>query len=473
MDHSASKIGAIRGEKTGLVTTQIEWIELVGGLPEQDSLFLRDLIGRHREQFVGVFYDRLMSNRDAATFLSQKMVQERLHNSLSDWLLKMFERTAGDVDAFIREQRKVGEVHARIDVPIHVVMQGARLLKNEIVRQLKLEVATREGLARLIVHVSNAIDIAIEIMSQSFVKDARESAQTDEAYRAFTLSHDFPLERESQRAALMEWSQSLLFNLYGNPDSPLHTLASSDFGLWLQHKADLMFSNSSTLENIRRNVEHIDNVLLPAINGARKDNPTELAACLSLFQTKIGEVKFLLSELFQAAAAMETGRDPLTRALNRRFMPSILTREVRMASQKAMDLSVLMIDIDHFKNINDTYGHSSGDAVLQQVAETILSLCRPSDFVFRYGGEEFLVALVEADEDKAFAIGEELRRQIAQQPMNLPDGARQSVTLSIGVAAFNGHPDYSHLVNAADRALYRAKQAGRNRCEKEVPLAID
>lgn len=473
MDHSASKIDVTWGEKTGLGTTQVEWIELVGGLPKEHSLILRDLIGRHRERFVGVFYDRLMNNRDAVTFLSQKMVQERLHNSLSDWLMKMFERTAEDVDAFIREQRKVGEVHARIDVPIHVVMQGARLLKNEIVRQLKLEVTTREVLSRLIVHVSNAIDIAIEIMSQAFVKDARESAQTDEAYRAFTLSHDFPLERESQRAALMEWSQSLLFNLYGNPETPLHPLASSDFGLWLQHKADLMFSNSSTLENIRRNAEHIDHVLLPAINSTRKDNPTELATSLSLFQTKIGEVKFLLSELFQAAAAMETGRDPLTRALNRRFMPSILTREVRMASQKGMDLSLLMIDIDHFKNINDTYGHSSGDAVLQQVAETILSLCRPSDFVFRYGGEEFLVALVEADADKAFAIGEELRRQIAQQPMKLPDGAHQSVTLSIGVAAFNGHPDYSHLVNAADRALYRAKQGGRNRCEKEVPLAID
>ena len=473
MDHSASKVDVTWGEKTGLGTTQVEWIELVGDLPKEHSLILRDLIGRHRERFVGVFYDRLMNNRDAVTFLSQKMVQERLHNSLSDWLMKMFERTAEDVDAFIREQRKVGEVHARIDVPIHVVMQGARLLKNEIIRQLKLEVTTREVLSRLIVHVSNAIDIAIEIMSQAFVKDARESAQTDEAYRAFTLSHDFPLERESQRAALMEWSQSLLFNLYGNPETPLHPLASSDFGLWLQHKADLMFSNSSTLENIRRNAEHIDHVLLPTINSARKDNPTELAASLSLFQTKIGEVKFLLSELFQAAAAMETGRDPLTRALNRRFMPSILTREVRMASQKGMDLSLLMIDIDHFKNINDTYGHSSGDAVLQQVAETILSLCRPSDFVFRYGGEEFLVALVEADADKAFAIGEELRRQIAQQPMKLPDGAHQSVTLSIGVAAFNGHPDYSHLVNAADRALYRAKQGGRNRCEKEVPLAID
>jgi len=200
MDHSASKTDTTWGAKTGLGTTQAEWVELVGGLPEEHSFFLRDLIGRNRELFVGVFYERLMSNRDAATFLSQKMVQERLHNSLSDWLLKMFERNAGDVDAFIREQRKVGEVHARIDVPIHVVMQGARLLKNEIIRQLKLKVATREVLARLIVHVSNAIDIAIEIMSQAFVKDARESAQTDEAYRAFTLSHDFPLERESLRS---------------------------------------------------------------------------------------------------------------------------------------------------------------------------------------------------------------------------------------------------------------------------------
>lgn len=472
MDYSTSEIDTTWGAKTGLGTTRAEWVELVGSLSEDHALFLRDLINRHRAQFVGVFYDRLMSNRDAAVFLSQKMVQERLHNSLSDWLLKMFQRKADDVDAFIREQRKVGEVHARIDVPIHVVMQGARLLKNEIIRRLEQEVETREALARLIVHVSNAIDIAIEIMSQAFVKDARESAQSDEAYRAFTLSHDFPLERESQRAALMEWSQSLLFNLYGNADSPLRSLASSDFGLWLQHKADLMFSNSGTLDNIRRNVDYIDNVLLPAINNARRNDPANLAASLTLFQTKIGEVKFLLSELFQAAAALETGRDPLTRALNRRFMPSILTREVRMASQKAMDLSVLMIDIDHFKTINDTYGHSGGDAVLQQVAEAILSLCRSSDFVFRYGGEEFLVALVEADADRAFAIGEELRKQIAQQPMNLPDGACQSVTLSIGVAAFNGHPDYSHLVNAADRALYRAKQGGRNRCEREAPLAI-
>src|SRR5690606_8719255 len=107
-------------------------------------------------------------------------------------------------------------------------------------------------------------------------KDARKSAQTDEAYRAFTLSHDIPLERESQRAALMEWSQSLLFNLYGNGDSPLLLLGSSDFGLWLQHKADMLFSGSATLERLRQTVSLIDYELLPTLNTARKSDPAAL-----------------------------------------------------------------------------------------------------------------------------------------------------------------------------------------------------
>ncbi len=472
MDHPTSPIDTTWGEKTGRGATEAEWVELVRSLPQTQARTLSDLVERHRHAFVSLFYERLMHNRDASVFLSQKIVQERLHNSLSNWLTELFQSSPGDVDAFVTKQRKIGEVHARIDVPIHVVMQGARLLKNEIISKLVKEISDRGTLAHLIMYVGAVIDIATEIMSQAFVKDTRESAQTDEAYRAFTLSHDFPLERESQRAALMEWSQSVLFNLYGNVDTPLLPLAGSDFGLWLQHKADLMFSNSSTLENIRRNVRHIDDILLPVIGDTRKDNPAALASLLTAFQTKIGEMKFLLSELFQAAATMETGRDPLTRTLNRRFMPSILTREVRMASQKHMDLSVLMIDIDHFKRINDTYGHAAGDAVLQQVAEAILSFCRSSDFVFRYGGEEFLVALVEADGKKAFRVAEELRQRITRQPLNLPDGDRQRVTLSIGIATFNGHPDYSHLIDAADRALYRAKRAGRNRCESGAPLSL-
>ncbi len=459
------------GSKTGLGATEAEWAELVAALPEAQSRFLADLMAARAPEFVGVFYHRLMQNGEASPFLSQKVVQERLNGALAAWLANLFRRGASDVAAFMAEQRTIGAVHARIAVPIHVVMQGARLLKNEIARRLAIEVADRDALSRLTLHVDNLIDIAIEVMSQAFVKDAGARVRNDEAYRAFALSHDFPLERESQRAALMEWSQSLLFNLYGDMAHPLAPLSGSDFGLWLQHKAELMFAGAPALEAIRRKAADVDAALLPAVDGARRDDPAALPAALAQFQAAIGEIKFLLSELFQAAATMEAGRDPLTRMLNRRFLPSILSREVRMAALKSMDFSVLMIDIDHFKRINDRFGHGGGDAVLQQAAETILSLCRASDFVFRYGGEEFLIALVETDEDAAMAIAEELRQRLAAQKLKLPDGTEQSVTLSIGVSSFNGHPDYSHLVDAADRALYRAKQSGRNRCEKEAPLA--
>jgi diguanylate cyclase len=122
-----------------------------------------------------------------------------------------------------------------------------------------------------------------------------------------------------------------------------------------------------------------------------------------------------------------------------------------------------MIDVDHFKQINDRWGHSAGDLVLRQVAEVILDTVRLSDFVFRYGGEEFLVALIETDAQQGFEVAERIRHQLAARELRLPNEAPFTVTASIGLAAYKGHPDYAYLVEAADRALYKAKEAGRNR----------
>ncbi len=466
MDAAASLKDAPQwDEKTVLGDTQTEWVELISNLPDEQAALLSNLVEQHKQGFVDIVYSRLMHNQDVAVFLSHQSVHDRLEHSLSKWLVHLLESRPDDVVAFVQEQCQMGKLHARIQVPIHVILQGARLFKNEIIKKLQTNIAERDTLVRLIVHISNAVDIAIEIMTETFVGDSRKSAQTDEAYRTFALSHDIPLERESQRAALMEWSQSILFNLYGNDNAPLMPLGNSDFGLWMQHKADMMFSGSVTLERLRQSVRVIDDELLPAIKSARKNNPAELSASLSHFQIKISEVKFLVSELFQVAATMESGRDPLTRALNRKFMPSILTREVRMALQKGLDFSVLMIDIDHFKMINDKLGHSGGDKVLQQVAENVLSLCRPGDFVFRYGGEEFLVALVETGKHDALDLAENMRQRIGQLHLRLPTDLSSAVTLSIGVASFDGDPDYAQLVERADQALYRAKRSGRNRCE--------
>lgn len=453
-----------------LVSAEDEWHDLISNLPEEQTRFLSDFLERNRQLFIDNFYHQLIQNQEAAAFLSKKVVYDDLQRSLHNWLACLFTTNPANTSSFIEQQQKIGETYARIQVPISLIMQGTRLLKNEIMQLLQQEVQDREVLIILLMHVSNAIDIAAELMSQAFVRNARKSARTDEAYRSFALSHDMPLERESQRAALMEWSQSVLFTVYGNGRNSLHSLGSSDFGLWLQHKADMMFPGSATLERLRETVTHIDHTLLPAISAASNHDAAALAEAVAEFEKRIGETKFLLAELFHAVAAMEVGRDPLTRTLNRRFMPPILSREVRMASRNGLDFSLLMVDIDHFKAINDAHGHSGGDTVLQQIAEIILSHCRPGDFVFRYGGEEFLPALVETNEQSAWGFAEDLRRQVEREAFKLPDGSKTNATLSIGIACFDGHLDYTLLVDAADRAVYRAKQSGRNRCIVETTL---
>jgi diguanylate cyclase len=210
-------------------------------------------------------------------------------------------------------------------------------------------------------------------------------------------------------------------------------------------------------------MRQIDGVLLPKIAEGRIEKGAKLNEPLSRLQATIDEIKFFLSELFQATTALEAGRDPLTRTLNRRFLLSILSREVALARSNGTPLSLLMVDVDHFKQINDRWGHSVGDLVLRQIAELILENVRLSDFVFRYGGEEFLIALVETDGPEALEAAERIRTLFMERTFRLPDGREMNATASVGIASFQGHPDYAVLIDAADHALYRAKAEGRNR----------
>ncbi|MBO1075183.1 GGDEF domain-containing protein [Roseomonas marmotae] len=445
--------------------TQQQWLEHVTELDSNIAQSVSDIISDNSAEFVSVFYSTLLDDEEAAPFLSHNMVNERLSHSLQKWLLRLFCDQPEDVETFAREQQAIGVAHARMQIPIHLVMQGARLLKGAIIRHLARTTLERDALVEAMIYVGALIDIAVALMNQAFVKDTRRGAQTDEAYRIFALGQDISLERETQRAALLEWSQGVLFSLYSHPPgAPLPSLGSSDFGLWLHHKAGIMFQGASALDEIRASMREVDQLLLPAIVRARHADSPTVARQLEELQNKITEMKYLLSSLFQAAAALENGRDPLTRALNRRFLPSILSREVTLAAQSDSSFSLVMIDVDHFKEVNDRFGHSGGDVVLAQVAETIQESCRMGDFIFRYGGEEFLIALVETDSAKALQVADRIRRDLEAKEIRLADGSSLRVTLSAGIATFNGHPDYTHLVNAADLALYRAKRAGRNRC---------
>jgi diguanylate cyclase len=138
---------------------------------------------------------------------------------------------------------------------------------------------------------------------------------------------------------------------------------------------------------------------------------------------------------------------------------------VALARRSSVPFAVLLLDLDHFKNINDTHGHDSGDLVLQQAADIVTACVRVGDFTFRYGGEELLVVLVEIDLEQAKYVAETIRARFAAEPLRVGDGKTMPVTVSIGVAAYKGNPDYEKIVKEADEALYRAKNNGRNRIE--------
>jgi diguanylate cyclase (GGDEF)-like protein len=157
-------------------------------------------------------------------------------------------------------------------------------------------------------------------------------------------------------------------------------------------------------------------------------------------------------------------RDGLTRAFNRKYFDERLDQELAYAQRHDSDLALLMVDVDYFKTINDTYGHVTGDAVLQQLSAHMLRIIRAEDVFARYGGEEFAILSRGIHLETGKAFGERVRAAVERYPFATTEGTL-SVTVSVGVAAYPdveiGQP--SHLVETADRALYRAKAAGRNR----------
>ncbi|CAM6240500.1 Diguanylate cyclase DosC [Enterobacter hormaechei] len=169
-----------------------------------------------------------------------------------------------------------------------------------------------------------------------------------------------------------------------------------------------------------------------------------------------------MRELFDEVSRHEVGVDVLTRLLNRRFLPTIFKREILHATRAGTKLSTLLIDVDKFKQINDTWGHNTGDEILRKVSGAFYDNVRTCDYVFRYGGDEFLIVLTEISEVDALRIAERIRRRVEKIKVNSPIGDIIPLSLSIGVAMFNGHPDYERLIQAADEALYGAKRRGRN-----------
>src|SRR5690606_2695640 len=173
---------------------------------------------------------------------------------------------------------------------------------------------------------------------------------------------------------------------------------------------------------------------------------------------------------FQRQMFESASRDGLTGALNKRYFLDRLELEVDHAVRHGRSLSLLLMDIDHFKQVNDTHGHLAGDAVLRGVSAVIAPVVRRGDVFARYGGEEFALIMRSAGLETAAGLAEQVRHALAERRFDSDAGVLR-VTISIGVvslaAASEGTP--TGLLAAADAALYRAKRNGRNRVETYRP----
>jgi diguanylate cyclase (GGDEF)-like protein/PAS domain S-box-containing protein len=174
-------------------------------------------------------------------------------------------------------------------------------------------------------------------------------------------------------------------------------------------------------------------------------------------QTQLIEIGLLQSKLREQSI-----RDPLTNLFNRRYLEETLERELARAAREDYPVCVIMIDLDHFKRVNDTYGHEAGDEVLKALATTLAEQCRRGDFACRYGGEEFVVVMPNINTDTAYERAEKIRQSL--NSLDVPYGHYHlTTTVSIGIACYpiNGDTRES-VLRAADRAMYGAKEAGRD-----------
>jgi diguanylate cyclase (GGDEF)-like protein/PAS domain S-box-containing protein len=190
----------------------------------------------------------------------------------------------------------------------------------------------------------------------------------------------------------------------------------------------------------------------------RKAVEKDLRRAMDRLQNQLIEIGTLQSKLREQAI-----RDALTNLFNRRYLEETLERELSRAERESYPLCVIMMDLDYFKEVNDTYGHEAGDVVLKTLADTAVQQSRHGDFVCRYGGEEFVVVMPNIGIETAKRRADELHQTI--NALNIPYGVfNLTTTISMGVAAYPDHGGTKEeLIRAADRALYVAKNTGRNR----------
>ncbi|WP_292820641.1 GGDEF domain-containing protein [Methylophilus sp.] len=441
-----------------------EWQAIITSTPPAVIQQVYALIGDHMQELLTGYRHYLSTDPVLSKVLNTEEMRTQWTAVFEEWAYQLFSMQFSDVSHFVQAQHALGMKLSRVGYPAHSVSKSLRMINACILRHILMQPWTDEQKLQSVMYVNQLIGLSYEIRNQGYMQSISDQTRLDESYRLAVIGSNIAMERERQRAFLTEWERNILAWFYSPSDIGLPRLAKSEFGMWFLHKASLMFERTPKLQNIAECIAKIDQQILPKLETTQYDDRAAIGSQFQLIQQDLVKIKFVINEIFDAHIELDNARDSLTRLLNRRFIHTVLSREIALQKRAgAIGFAVLILDLDHFKSVNDRHGHAAGDMALQKVAALMTESVRPSDFVFRYGGEEMLLILVEADAATATKVAEEIRHKVAQAQILAPNGERLALTVSIGGALAKGNIDYESVIAEADKALYQAKHAGRNR----------
>lgn len=447
---------------------QVIFSDIYQNKNKQYMLSINMLFKKHGDQITNNFYSQLSALEETNDFLTTELVEKRLKASLKKWLISITDLDLNsDFSILFEGQQLIGKAHARIRVPIHLVTYGIDILKQNFFEILQQEHTDANERLELLNLTNRIIDFAVMLFNQIYYSKSINQDKNEHNLRQHFISHNLALEFEQSRADLLHWQRELLTLLF-YPYSKVKTrnitlLSLSKFGLWIEHRAVLLFYKENEVQKLRSNLYKADELVKQVVNLNQDEKWEQLAQKVTELDNLVTSTDWLLDHVAKDIAAMDNNKDPLTKMFSRRYLPNIIQHEIHYCLERDVSFGVIMVDLDHFKDINDQFGHTVGDSVLSRTAILLSSSIRAYDYVFRYGGEEFLIIINNTDVASCLSKAEEIRAKVANYKFKDLPFINSPITISLGVAIFNKHPDYEQLINQADQALYSAKENGRNR----------
>ncbi|MCP3870801.1 MAG: GGDEF domain-containing protein [Gammaproteobacteria bacterium] len=385
------------------------------------------LIRKNNESIVDRFYGQLVTDAGASEFLSHEEIESRLKGSFRGWLDYTFDRdrVLADPKLFYDYQDNIGRVHSRVDISLHLINYAKVVLKSCL---FELDLSETSNPTESTCYISDVIDYSVDTFNQSYLKEVIETTRHMQSLRVVASGHQLALDFERAKGEVTAWARDILWEV--SKGMPIANKKVSEFNIchWLKYKGTFSIVDEGLGQS---SLSACDNLLeaKAAINSqlGEKDSDSSKSVLNDLINVVMhtsDQVYEKLGEAIQIILESEERKDALTKTLSRRYLLTVAHREVVFAKHSNAPFCVLMIDIDDFKAVNDLYGHRAGDEVLENVAFSLMERVGPGDYIFRYGGEEFLAIITETDLEVASHIAGDIRLQVLELRSTASDKER-------------------------------------------------